>query len=149
MKSNRCLYLGNTFLFNGYLISSFSLILIVVLILYYIVSKRIRIPTSNSHLKGFTELSVFSYKASPLKKVYKQTSWYERLSLSEEIKYRSSLNKKIIITLVKLNLQRESFRGEQISQFIEQANNHHVSNVKFTKGIFQRRTNIAVRWTSK
>ena len=71
------MYLGNTFLFNGYLISSFSLIVVVVVvvvILYYIVSKRIRIPSANSLLKGLTKLSVFSYKASPLKKVYKQAS---------------------------------------------------------------------------
>ena len=65
---------GEYILFNGYLISSFSLILIVVLILYYIVSKHIRIPSANSHLKGLTELSVFSYKASLLKKVYKQAT---------------------------------------------------------------------------
>ena len=63
------MYLGNTFLFNGYLISTFSLIVVVVVvILYYIASKRIRIPSANSLLKGLTKLSVFSYKASPLKR---------------------------------------------------------------------------------
>ena len=112
------MYLGNTFLFNGYLISSFSLILIVVLILYYIVSKRIRIPTSNSHLKGFTEISVFSYKASLLKKVYKL-----RRPDTNDLTF--------------------SFRREQISQFIEQANNHHASNVKFTKRISEKKIFIS------
>ena len=42
-----------------------------------------------------------------------------------------------------LNLQRESFRGEQISQFIEQANYHHASNVKFTKGISEKKISIS------
>ena len=38
-----------------------------------------------------------------------------------------------------LNLQSESFRGDQISQFIDQANNHHASNVKFTKRISENK----------
>ena len=42
---------GEYILFNEYLISSFSLILIVVLILYYIVSKRIRIPIFKQSLE--------------------------------------------------------------------------------------------------
>ena len=42
-----------------------------------------------------------------------------------------------------LNLQRESYRGEQISQFVEQANNHHASNVEFTKGISEKKIYIS------
>ena len=42
------------------------------------------------------------------------------------------------MTLVMLNLQRESFGGEQILQFIEQANNHHASDVKSKKGISEK-----------
>ena len=102
--------------FNEYLISSFSLILLIVVILYYIVSKEI--PSANSDLKGLTELIFFSYKASLLKKVYKQASWYERLSLSEENKYRNLLNKQIIITLVMLNLLRESLTTKFLFQDI-------------------------------
>ena len=38
-----------------------------------------------------------------------------------------------------LNLQRESFRGEQISQFVEQANNHHASNVNLQRESLRRK----------
>ena len=42
-----------------------------------------------------------------------------------------------------LNLQRESFGGEQILQFIEQANNHHASNAKFREEISENKIFIS------
>ena len=64
-------------------------------------------------------LKRFSYKASLLKKVYKQAlDTKDFLNLPEENKYRSSLNKQIIITLVMLNLQRKSLRTKFLFQDI-------------------------------
>ena len=97
-----CLYLNKIDRINGYSISFFRWF-----VSGYRCSTLYRCKTY--HLKEHSGLSPFSYKASLLKKIYNRSLY------------------RLLVQTTSWNTGREL-----ISQFIDQANNHRASNIKFT-----------------